>query len=119
MRELLLCVSRQGVEIMSISTGNDTPPRTAPCSALVWKQGRELEQMVSALRQQALFRSRRKADWIIVDGGRWLSVIAAITGADLAVLVSEPTVSGVHDLKAGDGYLRSFGSVLVCVNSAT
>ncbi|NLV73975.1 MAG: P-loop NTPase [Chloroflexi bacterium] len=77
-------------------------------------------KMVSTLRQQALFRSHEEqADWIIVDGGPGTGcpVIAAVTGADLAVLVSEPTVSGVHDLKRAMGICDHFRvPVLVCVN---
>ena len=41
------------------------------------------------------------ADLLVVDGppGIGCPVIAACTGADLALLVVEPTVSGVHDLE--------------------
>ncbi len=40
-------------------------------------------------------------DLIIIDGppGTGCSTIAAITGTDLVLVVSEPTVSGIHDLK--------------------
>jgi MinD superfamily P-loop ATPase len=51
-------------------------------------------------------RTRKKAnetgkDLVIVDGppGIGCPVISSITGADLAVIVTEPTVSGISDLK--------------------
>jgi MinD superfamily P-loop ATPase len=40
-------------------------------------------------------------DWILCDGspGIGCPVIASLTGADLALLVAEPTISGMHDLR--------------------
>lgn len=40
-------------------------------------------------------------DFIIIDGppGVGCPVMASITGVDLAVAITEPTVSGIHDLK--------------------
>jgi len=42
-----------------------------------------------------------KKDWCIIDGppGTGCAVMASITGADAAVLVTEPTVSGIHDMR--------------------
>ena len=42
-----------------------------------------------------------KHPWIIVDGppGIGCPVISSLSGADFVVLVTEPTVSGLHDLK--------------------
>jgi MinD superfamily P-loop ATPase len=41
------------------------------------------------------------ADYLITDGppGIGCPVIASLTGADYAVIVTEPTVSGIHDLE--------------------
>ncbi len=40
------------------------------------------------------------ADLLLVDGPwYWLSVIAAWSGADRALIVTEPTVSGAHDMR--------------------
>jgi MinD superfamily P-loop ATPase len=79
-------------------------------------------KMVSTLRQQALLLAQEKeADWIIVDGapGIGCPVIAAVTGADMALLVSEPTVSGVHDLKRAMEICEHFRvPVAVCINKA-
>jgi len=58
-------------------------------------------------------------DYIIVDGspGTGCPVIASITGADAVVAVTEPTLSGRHDLERVAGLAKHFGvPVLVCVN---
>ena len=41
-----------------------------------------------------------KKDFIIIDGspGIGCPVISSLSGADFVVLVTEPTVSGMHDL---------------------
>ncbi|HNX96770.1 MAG TPA: (4Fe-4S)-binding protein, partial [Candidatus Aminicenantes bacterium] len=68
-------------------------------------------KLVSTVRQQA----RRIAEeqgrrWIVVDGppGIGCPVIASVTGADRVVAVTEPTVSGVHDLERVLALTRHF-----------
>jgi MinD superfamily P-loop ATPase len=59
-------------------------------------------KLVSAVRSNAKkLAEKYHKDLIIIDGppGTGCSAISAITGADLLLVVSEPTVSGVHDLK--------------------
>jgi len=61
-------------------------------------------KLVALVKQQArllALDAGAGADLLIVDGppGIGCPVIAACTGADLALLVVEPTVSGVHDLE--------------------
>jgi len=59
------------------------------------------------------------ADYLLVDGppGIGCPVIAAISGMDLALLVTEPTVSGAHDLQRIVGVARHFGvPALACIN---
>lgn len=59
-------------------------------------------KLVSEVRKEALAIAEEKGlDTIIIDGppGIGCPVIASITGADLVMLVTEPTVSGAHDLK--------------------
>jgi MinD superfamily P-loop ATPase len=77
-------------------------------------------KLVSVLRQQALLEAHEsETDWIIIDGapGIGCPVIAAVTGADLALLVSEPTVSGVHDLKRAIEICEHFRvPASVCIN---
>jgi MinD superfamily P-loop ATPase len=69
-------------------------------------------------RQMGLASSRAI---ILVDGppGIGCPVIAALSGADLALLVVEPTVSGIHDLERIMGTVRHFGvSAQVVINKA-
>jgi MinD superfamily P-loop ATPase len=58
---------------------------------------------------------------MLVDGppGIGCPVIATLSGADLALLVVEPTVSGIHDLERIMGTVRHFGvSAQVVINKA-
>ncbi|AKB59026.1 nucleotide-binding protein [Methanosarcina barkeri] len=59
-------------------------------------------KLVSTVRTNAKkLAEQYHKDLIIIDGppGTGCSTIAAITGTDLVLVVSEPTVSGIHDLK--------------------
>ena len=59
-------------------------------------------RLVALLRQQARTLAKAKGlDLILSDGppGIGCPVIAALSGIDLAVIVTEPTVSGRHDLE--------------------
>jgi MinD superfamily P-loop ATPase len=59
-------------------------------------------KLVSQVKQQAsLWALDHGADLVLVDGppGIGCPVISASAGADLALLVVEPTLSGVHDLE--------------------
>ncbi len=59
-------------------------------------------KLVTLVKQQArLWALDTGADLVLVDGppGIGCPVISASAGADLALLVAEPTVSGVHDLE--------------------
>ena len=56
---------------------------------------------------------------LLIDGspGIGCPVIASLTGADLALIVTEPSVSGRHDLERIHGVTRHFGvKALVCIN---
>jgi len=79
-------------------------------------------KLVSAVRQAAMMHAQQEgADWLIVDGppGIGCPVIAAVTGADLALMVAEPTVSGVHDLRRALEVADHFGvTSAVCVNKS-
>jgi MinD superfamily P-loop ATPase len=50
------------------------------------------------------------ADWAIIDGspGIGCPVIASVSGVDVVVLVSEPSLSGLHDLERVLGVIRHF-----------
>lgn len=58
-------------------------------------------------------------DWLLIDGSPGIGcvVIASITGADAVVVVSEPTQSGISDLKRVLGVAEHFGiKGYVCIN---
>jgi len=62
---------------------------------------------------------RQRLEYIISDGppGIGCPVISSLSGASLALLVTEPTLSGIHDLERVIGLCRHFGiPVLVCIN---
>lgn len=59
-------------------------------------------KLVSTVRREAAAKAEElKKDLVIVDGppGIGCPVIASITGATLLVVVTEPTISGKHDMK--------------------
>ncbi len=59
-------------------------------------------KLVSLVRQEAKeLAEKEKKDLIIIDGppGIGCPVIAAIGGVDVVLVVTEPTLSGLHDLK--------------------
>jgi len=62
---------------------------------------------------------REKKDLILIDGspGIGCPVIASITGTDIALVMTEPSISGAHDLERILGVAEHFGvEALVCVN---
>lgn len=62
----------------------------------------------------------KKAEkWVLIDGSPGIGcvVIASIIGSDAVVVVSEPTKSGLSDLKRVLGVARHFGiPAFVCIN---
>jgi len=59
------------------------------------------------------------SDLILIDGspGIGCPVIASLTGVDLALVVTEPTMSGLHDLERILDVTRHFGiTSVVCIN---
>jgi len=57
-------------------------------------------KLVSLVRKQAKeLAEKGNYDWVIIDGapGIGCPVIASLTGIDCAVVVTEPTLSGLHD----------------------
>jgi MinD superfamily P-loop ATPase len=77
-------------------------------------------KLVAVVRQQAKRIAEEQAlDYIISDGppGIGCPVISSLSGASLALLVTEPTLSGIHDLERVLGVCRHFGvPALVCIN---
>ena len=59
-------------------------------------------KLVSEVKKKASAIAKEKnKDWILIDGspGIGCPVIASLTGSDMAILVTEPTLSGFSDLK--------------------
>lgn len=77
-------------------------------------------KLVAVVRQNArLLADERALEHIITDGppGIGCPVISSLTGANLALIVTEPTLSGMHDLERVLGVCRHFNiPPLVCVN---
>jgi len=79
-------------------------------------------KLVAALRKDAAEEARaRSIDLVLIDGppGIGCPAIAASTGTDLALLVTEPSLSALHDLGRVLGMLDPFAvPSLVCLNKA-
>jgi len=77
-------------------------------------------KLVTVVRQNArLIAERENLDCIITDGppGIGCPVISSLSGASLALLVTESSLSGIHDLERVLGVCRHFGiPALVCIN---
>ena len=77
-------------------------------------------KLVSLVRNQAKqIANAKNLDLLIVDGspGIGCPVIASITGADLVLVVTEPTLSGKHDMERVAELTRHFGTkTVVCIN---
>ena len=77
-------------------------------------------KLVSVVRQQAKqIAEEQDLDYIISDGppGIGCPVISSLSGAGLALLVTEPSLSGLHDLDRVLGVCRHFNvPALVCIN---
>lgn len=84
--------------------------------------GENSGKLVTLVRNQAVaLASEIGAGLVLVDGppGIGCPVIASVTGADLVLAVTEPTVSGAHDLERAAQLVRGFGlPLVVCINKA-
>ena len=59
-------------------------------------------KLVTLVKQNAKkIMEKENKDLILIDGspGNGCPVIASLSGVDLALIVTEPTMSGIHDLK--------------------
>ncbi len=77
-------------------------------------------KLVSTVRQEAgTIAKQNGLDLVLIDGspGIGCPVVASITGADLVLIVTEPTLSGLHDLGRVADVAKHFGIPgLVCTN---
>ena len=79
-------------------------------------------KLVTMVKQQARLLAMDSAyDLVIVDGppGIGCPVISAVSGADLALIVAEPTAAGAHDMRRVLETTSHFGvQAIVCINKA-
>ena len=77
-------------------------------------------KLVTLVRQKAKeIAKKQNCDWVIVDGapGIGCPVIASLSGVDFALVVTEPTLSGLHDAKRVIDVVRHFRiSVKLVIN---
>ena len=77
-------------------------------------------KLVTLVRQNArILTEKENSDLIIIDGppGIGCPVIASVTGIDAGLVVTEPTMSGIHDLERALQLLKHFNvQPFVCVN---
>jgi MinD superfamily P-loop ATPase len=77
-------------------------------------------KLVTLVRQNAMSIAKEEhLEYIITDGppGIGCPVISSLSGASLALLVTEPTLSGMHDLDRIISVCQHFGvPALVCIN---
>ena len=77
-------------------------------------------KLVSKIRERGReLAESEKLEYVIIDGppGIGCPVIASLSGVDQALIVTEPTVSGVHDLKRVFDVCRHFDiPASVCIN---
>jgi MinD superfamily P-loop ATPase len=79
-------------------------------------------KMVTLVKQQARLRAEEAHfPLVIIDGppGIGCPVISACAGADLGLIVAEPGLAGLHDLKRVLGILQHFRiPTVLCINKA-
>ncbi|MFA6424635.1 MAG: 4Fe-4S binding protein [Phycisphaerae bacterium] len=79
-------------------------------------------KLVTLIRREAKrIAEEQNKDLLIIDGspGIGCPVIASITASDLVLVVTEPTLSGKHDLERVAQLTANFGiKTLVCINKA-
>lgn len=77
-------------------------------------------KLVTVVRNQArIVAKKENLARIIIDGppGIGCPVISSLSGVNLALLVTEPTLSGMHDLERVIGLCQHFGvPAMVCIN---
>jgi MinD superfamily P-loop ATPase len=77
-------------------------------------------KLVTLVRQNAkILAEKQHADLVIIDGspGIGCPVIASVTGVDAGLVVTEPTMSGIHDLERVLRLLKHFDvRPFVCIN---
>jgi MinD superfamily P-loop ATPase len=77
-------------------------------------------KLVAEIRKKAKEIAEKEAlDLVIIDGppGIGCPVIASLSGTDMALVVTEPTLSGIHDMERVIGVAEHFRTeTAVCIN---
>jgi len=80
-------------------------------------------KLVTVVRNNAKnIADEKQKDLIIIDGppGTGCPIIASINGVDLVLIVTEPTLSAIHDLERVFGVAQHFHvTVIVCINKSS
>jgi MinD superfamily P-loop ATPase len=88
--------------------------------AALWPAQENSGKLVTLVKQQGrLLALDEGKQLVLVDGppGIGCPVISAVSGADLAVIVAEPTAAGIHDMTRVLATTEHFGvAALVCIN---
>jgi len=95
--------------------------RFGPMAHAMLKTAEEASgKLVTVVRNNAkTLATKKKKDMVIIDGppGIGCPVIASITGVDLVLIVTEPTLSAIHDLERILGVAHHFNiPAIVCIN---
>ncbi|GFO97693.1 cobyrinic acid a,c-diamide synthase, partial [groundwater metagenome] len=95
--------------------------RFGPMSHAVLNTAEEASgKLVALVRNNARVLAKKYGkDLIIIDGppGTGCPVIAAISGADLVLIITEPTLSGIYDMERILGVAHHFNiPAVVCIN---
>ena len=75
-------------------------------------------KLVARVKKEAeLLADEQEKHFVLVDGspGVGCPVVSSLSGASFAVLVTEPTVSGIHDLKRVYELVKKFGIKAGCI----
>ncbi len=75
-------------------------------------------KLVAHVKKQAKAAAEAQGkDYVLVDGspGIGCPVVSSLSGADYVILVTEPTISGVHDLKRVYELVRKFNIPAGCI----
>lgn len=101
---VLACPS-QALRLQSVESGRLLTGRTR-FGPLIYARlrpaGENSGRLVARVRQVAEQEARRtQADWILLDGppGIGCTATSSLVDTDLAVIVTEPTLSGIHDME--------------------
>lgn len=117
------CCPQQAIDFSPVTNGqwHESRTRVGTMVHAQLKPGEENSgKLVSLVRRRArAIAKEENSKLVLIDGspGIGCPVIASITGADLVLVVTEPTLSGLHDLDRIADLIEHFKlPAMVCVN---